>query len=158
MQDPYATLGVSRTASDDEIKKVYRKLAAKYHPDLNPGDKIAEQRMQEVNRAYELIKDLRSGKITEAEAYGSQNQGYEQNPNYGYGGYWYGGSYGQNGHNRTYTQNSEGYQEEEKLHPKRQSGQISVLKNHIRAYGFQIFKQITFQIIFRILSHIENHI
>ncbi len=113
MQDPYVTLGVSKTATDDEIKKAYRKLAAKYHPDLNPGDKAAEQKMQEVNNAYELIKDIRSGKKTEAEAYGTTNRSYGQNPNYGYGGYWYGGSYGQNGYNRTYTQNSETYREDE---------------------------------------------
>ncbi|MBQ4269963.1 MAG: DnaJ domain-containing protein [Clostridia bacterium] len=149
MQDPYATLGVSRTASDDEIKKVYRKLAAKYHPDLNPGDKIAEQRMQEVNRAYELIKDLRSGKITEAEAYGSQNQGYEQNPNYGYGGYWYGGSYGQNGHNRTYTQNSEGYQEEENFEDIWQN-----YTQNVRVVKFPFLKIILGLMAFRFLSRL----
>ncbi len=111
MQDPYKVLGIEMTATDDEIKKAYRKLAAKYHPDLNPGDKIAEQKMQEINSAYELIKDIRSGKKTEAAAYGNENQTYGQGVNYG--GYWYGGNYGQNGYGRAYTQNTQQTQYEE---------------------------------------------
>ena len=50
--DPFAVLGVSSSATEDEIKAAYRKLAKKYHPDLNPGDKAAEQKMREVNEAY----------------------------------------------------------------------------------------------------------
>ena len=57
MEDPYKVLGVSPNASDEEIKQAYRRLAKKYHPDLNPGDKEAARRMQEVNAAYEQIKD-----------------------------------------------------------------------------------------------------
>ena len=56
-EDPYKVLGVSPDASDEEIKRAYRRLAKKYHPDLNPGDKVAAQKMQEVNAAYEQIKD-----------------------------------------------------------------------------------------------------
>jgi len=55
--DPYKVLGVSPDASDEEIKRAYRALAKKYHPDLNPGDQEAARRMQEVNAAYEQIKD-----------------------------------------------------------------------------------------------------
>lgn len=55
--DPYKVLGVSPDASDDEIKQAYRRLAKKYHPDLNPGDEEAARRMQEVNAAYEQIKN-----------------------------------------------------------------------------------------------------
>ena len=57
IDDPYKVLGVSPNASDDEIKRAYRTLAKKYHPDLNPGDKEAARKMQEVNAAYEQIKD-----------------------------------------------------------------------------------------------------
>ena len=57
IDDPYKVLGVSRDASDEEIKKAYRRLAKKYHPDLNPGDAEAARRMQEVNAAYEQIKE-----------------------------------------------------------------------------------------------------
>ena len=51
-KDPFSVLGVSSSASEDEIKAAYRKLAKKYHPDLNPGDKTAEAKMREVNEAY----------------------------------------------------------------------------------------------------------
>ena len=54
-EDPYQILGVSRDASDEEIKKAYRRLAKKYHPDLNPGDEEAARQMQRVNAAYEQI-------------------------------------------------------------------------------------------------------
>ncbi len=55
--NPYEALGVSRTASDDEIRNAYRKLAKRYHPDLNPGDKKAEERFKLVSAAHEVIGD-----------------------------------------------------------------------------------------------------
>ena len=57
IDDPYKILGVSRDASDAEIKQAYRRLARKYHPDVNPGDPVAAKKMQEVNAAYEQIKN-----------------------------------------------------------------------------------------------------
>jgi molecular chaperone DnaJ len=56
-QDYYAILGVSREASDEEIKKAYRKLVFQYHPDRNPDDKDAETKIRELNAAYEIIGD-----------------------------------------------------------------------------------------------------
>lgn len=56
-RDYYAILGVSRDASQEEIKKAYRRLALKYHPDRNPGDKEAEEKFKEIGRAYEILSD-----------------------------------------------------------------------------------------------------
>ena len=59
-KDYYATLGVPKTASEAEIKRAYRKLARKFHPDLNPGDKTAEARFKEINEANEVLGDPES--------------------------------------------------------------------------------------------------
>lgn len=56
-RDYYEVLGVSKTATDEEIKKAYRKLALKYHPDYNPGDKTAEEKFKEINEAHEVLSD-----------------------------------------------------------------------------------------------------
>ena len=57
VSDPYKVLGLSPDASDEEVKAAYRKLAKKYHPDLNPGNQRAADRMNEINAAYEQIKN-----------------------------------------------------------------------------------------------------
>lgn len=57
IDDPYRVLGLERGASDEEVKKAYRTLAKKYHPDANPGDEAAARKMQEINAAYEQIKN-----------------------------------------------------------------------------------------------------
>lgn len=80
IDDPYKVLGVSRDASDEEIKRAYRILAKKYHPDLNPGDPEAARKMQEINAAYEQIKNPQTA--SGGSGYGSYGQ--TGNP---YGGY-----------------------------------------------------------------------
>ena len=57
-RDYYEVLGVEKNASDAEIKKAYRKLAMKYHPDQNPGDKSAEEKFKEINEAYEPCRNI----------------------------------------------------------------------------------------------------
>lgn len=56
-QDFYSTLGVARDVSDEDLKKAYRKLALQYHPDRNPDDKTAEEKIREINAAYEIVGD-----------------------------------------------------------------------------------------------------
>ena len=79
IDDPYKVLGISPDASDEEIKRAYRRLAKLYHPDRNPGDQEAARKMQQVNAAYEQIKNPEKA-----------------NPSGGYNGYGYGpfGGYG----------------------------------------------------------------
>lgn len=87
IDDPYKVLGVSPGASDEEIKKAYRALAKKYHPDLNPGDAEAARRMKEVNAAYEQIKNPEKFQSAgSAGGYGGYGGTYDP---FGWGGYGY---------------------------------------------------------------------
>ena len=62
-KDYYKILGVGREASKDEIAKAFKKLARKYHPDLNPGNKESEEKFKEINEAYEVLKDEQKRKM-----------------------------------------------------------------------------------------------
>lgn len=91
--DPYQVLGITPGASDDEVKRAYRELSRKYHPDTyvdNPLSDLAEEKFKEVQEAYQQIMDMRSGK-------GGYQQGYQNGQGSGYGqGYQQQGGY-QNG-------------------------------------------------------------
>ncbi len=88
MADPYQILGVDRDATDEEIKRAYRKLAKQYHPDANPGDAYAAKKMQEINDAYDQIKNPEKYR---GQGTGSQGHNpYGQSGYGGYGGYGYG--------------------------------------------------------------------
>jgi molecular chaperone DnaJ len=72
-QDYYETLGVSRDAKDEEIRKNYRKLARKYHPDLNPGDKSSEDRLKKVQEAYDVLSDSKKRQVYDQHGFYSDN-------------------------------------------------------------------------------------
>ena len=98
--DPFAVLGLSSSATEDEIKAAYRKLAKKYHPDLNPNDTEAARRMNDVNVAYDQIKTAEKRAQYRAsqtqQSYYHQQSSYTNNPfetYYRTGNGYYGGSY-----------------------------------------------------------------
>lgn len=99
MIDPYQVLGIPRNASEEEIKKAYRKKAKQYHPDLHPGDAEAARKMNEVNEAYDMLKNPE--KYERRRAQEQQQSSYRQQS--GYGSY-QSGQYGNSG----YGQNSYG--------------------------------------------------
>lgn len=95
-QDYYETLGVPRGAKEDEIRKSYRKLARKYHPDLNPGDKASEERFKKVQEAYDVLSDAKKRQVYDQYGFYSDNippggpgpgAGGQHEPGMGFGGF-----------------------------------------------------------------------
>lgn len=80
MNDLYSVLGVAKTATSDEIKKAYRKLAIKYHPDQNPNDKSAEEKFKEISAAYSILSD--DDKRKQYDLYGSTDTYASNNRSY----------------------------------------------------------------------------
>lgn len=72
-KDYYEMLGVARGASEDEVRKSYRRLARKYHPDLNPGDKSAEEKFKEVQEAYDILSDSKKRQMYDQYGFYSEN-------------------------------------------------------------------------------------
>jgi molecular chaperone DnaJ len=93
--DYYETLGVARGASEDDIRKAYRKLARKYHPDLNPGDKSAEERFKSVQEAYDILSDTKKRQMFDQYGFysdqampgGAEGGPFAGGPNMGFGGF-----------------------------------------------------------------------
>jgi molecular chaperone DnaJ len=95
-QDYYQTLAIARDASDDDIRKAYRKLARKHHPDLNPGDKAAEDRFKKVQEAYDILSDPKKKTMYDQYGFYSENGmpagagpagAGSRGPNMGFGGF-----------------------------------------------------------------------
>lgn len=91
MANPYTVLGVSKNATQDEIKQAYRKLARKLHPDLNPNDKNAENKFKEVSAAYDILSDETKRKRFDA---GEIDETGKERAGFGYGGFNGGQGYG----------------------------------------------------------------
>ena len=87
-RDYYEVLGIDKNATEDQIKKAYRTIAIKYHPDRNPGDKEAEEKFKEINEAYAVLSD--PDKKDKYDRFGHAGV----DPNAGFGGGGFGGGFG----------------------------------------------------------------
>lgn len=154
-KDPYQVLGVPQGASEDEIKQAYRRLAKQYHPDLNPGDAAAARRMNEINEAYDLIKNPQAYRQQQAQsAYQQQAQSaYQQQQQQYYDpfGFWSSqtgqqGGANQNTYHYTYT-----YQSGAGQNQNEQSSQYQWTYHRPR-HGGILFKILRVYLIFQVLG------
>src|SRR5690242_1850372 len=100
-QDYYELLGVSRKAPQKEIRQAYRRLARKYHPDLNPGDKSAEEKFKQVQEAYDVLSDTKKRQMYDQFGFDAERRGAvppESAPgeHFDFGGFDFGGGAGTN--------------------------------------------------------------
>ncbi|WP_300529541.1 DnaJ C-terminal domain-containing protein [Maricaulis sp.] len=111
MEDPYKTLGVSKSASQDEIRKAYRKLAKALHPDANPGDKAAEEKFKQVSAAFNLLSDADKRADYDAAARAGFGSQYQPGMGAGMGGAGMGGQRGPFNFRQTRTGGSRGFED-----------------------------------------------
>src|SRR5215469_12769743 len=108
-KDYYETLGVKKSASADDIRKAFRKLARKYHPDVNPGDKSAEEKFKKISEANDVLSDAKKRKIYDQLGFYSDNidpaaaEAYARGGGFGAGGFG-GAPPSAGGRTQTYTQ------------------------------------------------------
>ncbi|WP_119078779.1 DnaJ C-terminal domain-containing protein [Chitinophaga alhagiae] len=126
-KDYYKILGVEKKASAEDIKKAYRKLAVKYHPDKNPDDKLAEEKFKELNEAYEVLEDVEKRK--KYDEFGENWKYYEQHGNAGGGGFDWGKWQAQQGGGR------QQYEDVESMFG--EGGQFSDFFEHLFGGGFR---------------------
>src|SRR6202046_805992 len=103
-QDYYETLGVSKKTPLKEIRQAYRKLARKFHPDLNPGDKTSEEKFKQVQEAYDVLSDAKKRQMYDQFGFDAERRGAapppeesgEAGPHFDFGGFDFGGNSGTN--------------------------------------------------------------
>lgn len=96
-RDYYDVLGINRSADEKEIKRAYRKLAKKYHPDINPGDKQAEQKFKEITEAYNVLSDSEKKKLYDEYGFEALEEGFQAGHNQSGGWSNFSGSFGNGG-------------------------------------------------------------
>lgn len=159
-RDPYEVLGVSKGASEDEIKQAYRRLAKQYHPDLHPGDAACAKKMNEINEAYDLLKNPQAYQAYRQQqqqsayqqAYRQQQSAYQQQNQQYYDpfGFWTSQQNGQN-QNQNYYRYTYTYQPGSQQDPYEQNTQYQWTYHRPRHGG--IFRKIiTAYLLFQLLG------